>query len=312
MLTIGVDIGGTKIAAGLVTPEGELIRKTKARTPATPSEIVTAVIAVVNELSHDQDIAAVGVAAAGFVGADRATVRFAPNVAWREEPLRERLRGGIDAPVVIENDANAAGWAEYRFGVGRNTHDMVMLTVGTGLGGALILGGQLVRGAFGVAAELGHMRVVPSGAPCGCGREGCWEQYASGSALVRWGNEVLMTRPDAERSALAAAARDGGGELTGPMITSVAQRGDLLAIELLETLGRWLGEGMSAIASLIDPEVFVIGGGVSAAGELLRAPAEEGFLSELSGRGHRPEARVVLASFSNDAGIVGAADLARR
>lgn len=310
MHAIGIDIGGTKIGAGVVDDEGNILRQTRRDTEAgDPRSIELAVIDAYRELSEGYEIGAVGVAAAGFVSEDRASMRFAPNLAWRDHPLRERLAEGISVPIVIENDANAAGWAEYAFGVGRGTKDMVMLTIGTGLGGAVIVGGNLVRGAYGVAAEIGHMRVVPGGQYCGCGHEGCWEQYASGSALVRWAREALITDPQSAQR-LAELCDNDPAALRGPDVTKAAQEGDWLAIRLLEQLGAWIGEGMASVAALLDPELFVIGGGVSAAGDLLLLPAREAYLRELSARGHRPEARIEIAALANDAGIVGAAALA--
>jgi glucokinase len=313
MHAIGVDIGGTKIAAGVVDVEGNILAQTRRATePDDASSIDHAVAEVYAELSQKYDVGAIGVAAAGFVNSARSTVLFAPNIAWRDYPLRERVRALIDddVRVVVENDANAAGWAEFRFGAGRDVDDMLMLTVGTGLGGALIVDGKLVRGAWGVAAEVGHMRVVPGGHYCGCGHEGCWEQYASGSALVRDAQAAIVV--DAERGAtLLEMAGGNAQDLTGPQITEAAQGGDPLAISLLAQLGRWIGEGSASVAALLDPALVVIGGGVGAAGDLLLDPARKAFSDQLSARGHRPEAEIRLASMGNEAGIVGAADLAR-
>ncbi len=313
MHAIGVDIGGTKIAAGVVDEEGTILAQTRRATePDDASSIDRAVAEVYAELSASYEVASIGVAAAGFVNSARSTVLFAPNIAWRDYPLRDRVEALIDddVKVVVENDANAAGWAEFRFGVGRDVDDMLMLTVGTGLGGALIVDGKLVRGAWGVAAEVGHMRVVPGGHYCGCGHEGCWEQYASGSALVRDAQAAIIV--DAERgAALLGLAGGDPQDLTGPQITEAAQAGDPLAVELLAQLGRWIGEGSASVAALLDPALVVIGGGVGAAGDLLLAPARKAFADQLSARGHRPEAEIKLAAMGNEAGIVGAADLAR-
>lgn len=310
MKTIGVDIGGTKIAAGVVDERGTILTQTRVDTDATnPAAIDAAVIEVVRELRRDHEVTAVGVAAAGFAGADRRTMLFAPNIAWRDYPLADRIEEGVDLPVVVENDANAAGWAEFIFGAARHVEDMVLLTIGTGLGGAIVVGGELVRGRWGVAAEIGHMRVVPGGQMCGCGHEGCWEQYGSGSALVRWGREAFIADPEAAAGLMERADGD-PDNLTGPQITAAAQEGDWLGQRLLATLGGWLGEGMATVSSLLDPELFVIGGGVSAAGDLLLQPARDAFLRELPARGHRPEAEIVLAQMGNAAGVVGAAALA--
>jgi glucokinase len=313
MHAIGVDIGGTKIAAGVVDEDGTILAQTRRATePDDADSIDRAVADAYAELSQSYDVQAIGVAAAGFVNSARSTVLFAPNIAWRDYPLRDRVGALLDDDVriVVENDANAAGWAEFRFGVGREVDDMLMLTVGTGLGGALIVDGKLVRGAWGVAAEVGHMRVVPGGHYCGCGHEGCWEQYASGSALVRDAQAAIVVDPERGATLLGLAGGD-AKDLEGPQITQAAQEGDPLAVDLLAQLGRWIGEGAASVAALLDPALVVIGGGVGAAGDLLLDPARKAFADQLSARGHRPEAKIMLASMGNEAGIVGAADLAR-
>ncbi|WP_066462129.1 ROK family glucokinase [Sanguibacter suarezii] len=313
MYAIGVDIGGTKIAAGVVDEHGQILAQTRVSTePDDASSIDQAIAEVFRELSRDYEIGAVGLAAAGFVSPDRRSVLFAPNIAWRNYPIADRVAAliGTDVPIVVENDANAAGWAEFRFGVGQHASDMLMLTVGTGLGGAVIVDNKLVRGRWGVAAEVGHMRVVPSGHYCGCGHEGCWEQYASGSALVRDAKAAAGSRPREAAHLLDLA--DGRIEnINGPLVTLAAQSGDSLSVELLADLGRWIGEGAASVAALLDPELIVIGGGVGAAGDLLLKPARESYAEALPARGHRPEARIELAALGNEAGIVGAADLAR-
>ncbi|WP_019136954.1 ROK family glucokinase [Cellulomonas massiliensis] len=313
MHAIGVDIGGTKIAAGVVDEDGTLLAKTRRDTsPDDAASIDRAIADVYAELSASYEIGAMGLAAAGFVAADRSGVLFAPNIAWRDYPLRDNVAALIDDDVriVVENDANAAGWAEFRFGAARDVDDMLMLTVGTGLGGAIVVSGELVRGAWGVAAEIGHMRVVPGGHYCGCGHEGCWEQYASGSALVRDAQAQAVVDPAAAGRLLELAGGD-AEKITGPHVTKAAQEGDPLAVRLLADLGRWLGEGSASVAALLDPALIVVGGGVASAGELLLAPARKGFAEQLSARGHRPEAAIVVAAMGNDAGMVGAADLAR-
>ncbi|QCB93408.1 ROK family glucokinase [Cellulomonas shaoxiangyii] len=314
MHAIGVDIGGTKIAAGVVDDDGVIVAQTRRDTdPDDVASIDAAIADVYRELSASYEVREVGLAAAGFVAADRSGVLFAPNIAWREYPLRDRVAALIGDPavkIVVENDANAAGWAEFRYGVARDVSDMVMLTLGTGLGGAIVTHGRLVRGAWGVAAEIGHMRVVPGGHYCGCGHEGCWEQYVSGSALVRNAQAAAVTQPErAVRLIELAGGR--ADKITGPLVTQCAQEGDPLATELLGDVARWVGEGAATVAALLDPEMFVLGGGVSAAGDLLLAPARNAYAEQLSARGHRPEAAIVVASMGNDAGMVGAADLAR-
>ncbi len=172
---VGVDIGGTKIAVGVVDSAGNILTKVRRPTkPQDPTSIDAAIADAVTELSAKYEVRAVGLAAAGFASSDRNHMNFAPNIAWRDYPLGDKVRalmGREDVTVVVENDANAAGWAEYVYGAGKGTGTMVMLTIGTGLGSALVVEGELVRGAYGFAAELGHLRMVPDGHPCGCGQK---------------------------------------------------------------------------------------------------------------------------------------------
>jgi glucokinase len=253
----------------------------------------------------------VGVGAAGYVDAGRARVLFAPNLAWRDLDLRAELEEHIDLPVVIENDANSAAWGEFAFGAGADVDDLLMVTVGTGVGGGLVLDGELYRGAFGVAAEIGHLRVVPDGHLCGCGKRGCLEQYASGSALVREARTAATGRSAQASWLLERAGGDPVG-ITGPLITAAAQDGDPFAVELLASVARWLGAGIASLAAVLDPAAVVIGGGVSEAGDLLLDPMRAAFESHLSGHGYRPVAEIRLATLGNKAGVIGAADLARR
>lgn len=315
MHAIGVDIGGTKIAVGVVDELGRIIAKTKRKTkPQDPASIDAAIADAVAELSADHEFHAVGLAAAGFVSSDQEHVIFAPNIAWRDYPLATKVRdliGRDDIAVVVDNDANAAGWAEFAFGAAKESSNMVLLTIGTGLGAAMVVDGTLVRGAYGFAAELGHLRVVPGGHSCGCGLKGCWEQYASGSALTRDARLAAREHPVRGAALLDIAGGDADA-ISGPQVTEVAMAGDELGVALLAELGRWIGEGCASLAAALDPELFVIGGGVVAAGDLLVGPARTAYADNLPARGHRPIAPIVAAQMGNDAGIVGAADLARR
>lgn len=312
-LAIGVDIGGTKVAAGLVDSAGRVVQRARLQTPhrSTSARVVEDTIAqVVDELRGHREAVAVGVGAAGFVDAERSSVLFAPHLSWRQEPLREALRRRFGLTVVVENDANAALWAEHRFGAARDEDDVVMVNLGTGVGGGLLLRGELFRGSFGIAGEFGHMQVEPGGRRCECGNRGCWEQYASGNALVREARELCAAGSPVAHGLLERVDGD-VTRLTGPAVTAAAMDGDAAAIELFEDVGRWLGVGLANLAAAFDPSLFVIGGGVSDADELLLSPAREAFRRQLTGRGFRPEARVVRAQLGNEAGLVGAADLAR-
>lgn len=311
MLSIGVDIGGTKIAAGVVDESGRIIAQAQRRTPAQDPELLEQAVAdAVRELRERHPVVAVGIGAAGFVGADRRTVVFAANLAWRDRALADHVEALVDLPVVVENDANAAGWAEFRFGPAAEADTMLMMTVGTGLGGAVVVDGRLLRGAGGFAGEIAHMTAVPDGQWCGCGNRGCLEQYTAGTALVRSARAAASTGDPLLAPLLAAAGGDAMG-IDGPLVTRMAQEGDAGARRHLAEIGHWLGYGAASIAALLDPEVIVIGGGVSEADELLLEPARQAYARRLTARSHRAFAPFVRASFGNSAGMIGAADLAR-
>ena len=312
-LTIGIDVGGTKIAAGVVDETGAIIARTQRDTPADSTDATAAAICdAAAELIAAHAVEAVGIGAAGFVSSDRSTVLFAPNLAWRDEPLGARVAAELNIPVVVENDANAAAWGEFAFGAAKDVEHMVCITVGTGIGGGVVVDGELLRGANGVAAELGHMRVVPGGHRCGCGSRGCLEQYASGKALVREGRAQAESGSLAAVQMLSVCGITDPAELTGPMITDAAMQGDPCAVELLEDLGRWLGEGVASLATIFDPSLVVVGGGVSAAEDLIMKSAVQAFERVLPAKANRPHAPFTLAELGNDAGLIGAADLARQ
>src|SRR5580693_9367510 len=195
-LAIGVDVGGTKVAAGVVDSCGQIIAQLRRSTPAaSPPRTEQTIADVVTELLASYEVAAIGLGAAGFVDSDRATMLFAPNLAWRQEPLKQRVEERLGRAVVVENDANDSAWAEARFGAARGYRDVMLVAVGTGIGAAIIIGGELYRGRWGIAGEPGHVRVVPDGRLCGCGNRGCWEQYASGNALVAEAREFARRTP---------------------------------------------------------------------------------------------------------------------
>lgn len=312
-VTIGVDIGGTKIAAGVVDAQGSILRTARRPTPRNDAGAVLSEVGeVVNELQAEVDgtIVGVGVGVAGGVDQSRSLVYFAPNLAWSQVPVRAVVEAATGLPVVVENDGAAAAWAETRFGAGVGLQHVVMVTVGTGIGGGIVVAGQVMRGAHGVAAEIGHLNAVPGGRLCGCGRNGCWEQYASGNALVREARELAADRrPEA---GILLELGDGTPEgVQGAHITAAAQRGDPIAMEAFSNVGTWLGRGLADLTAVVDPDAFVIGGGVSDAGDLLLVSAQRTLSNSVFGGDNRPQPRLLLARLGNDAGIVGAADLAR-
>ncbi len=311
-LTIGIDIGGTKVAGGVVDDSGAVVARMLRSTPSHDPEEVERVIAdVVAELAKGRQIEAVGLGAAGFIDEGRSIVRFSANLAWRHEPLRERVERRTGLPVVVENDGNAAAWAEYRYGAGMDADPLLVVCVGTGIGGGIVVGGRLLRGAFGTASEFGHFRVVPDGVLCGCGQRGCWEQYGSGNALVREARTRATANPKRAATLLALGGGTADG-ITGRHVTQAAQRGDSVALAAFGVVGGWLGQGIADLVETLDPRRVVLGGGVSEAGLLLLDPTQRAYEAALSGGPNRPHAELVLAALGNEAGVVGAADLARR
>jgi len=310
MITIGIDVGGTKIAGALVSEAGEILRNIKVPTPAdNTDDLVTAVVEMVQELTSEQEVGAVGVAIAGFIDAEQSEVIYSPNLSLRNEPLKAKLEARLGIDVFVENDANAAGWAEYKFGAGRGSQHMMMITIGTGVGGAIVAKGELFRGGYGIGAELGHTNFIQEGRPCGCGQNGCLEQYASGNALLAAAKELASSgTPEGARLA---ELQSEVGELTGTEVYKAITESDPGALRLLNELGTNIGKAVASFAAILDPQMLVIGGGLSVAGELLLAPIREAYLNHLPARGYRPEMTIVAAELINDAGVVGAADLAR-
>ncbi|GHE13211.1 ROK family glucokinase [Klenkia taihuensis] len=311
---LGIDIGGTKVAGGVVAPDGTITDTARRATPGTSVRATEdAIAAVVEELAerHGGPLVGVGVGAAGWFDRTGDTVLFSPHLAWRNQPLRQDLGRRLQRPLWVGNDADAAAWAEYRYGAARGSDLAVMITLGTGIGGGMVIDGRLQRGAHGVAGEWGHMRVVPDGRLCACGNRGCWEQYASGNALGLTAREVATSSPAAAALLL---ERVGGRaeRLTGEDVATAAKAGDPLALELLAEVGTWLGQGIADMAAILDPDVVVIGGGVSVLGEMVLGPARERLERALPGRGFRPGPTVVAAQLGAQAGLVGAADLVRR
>lgn len=295
---VGVDIGGTKVLAVEVGAEGaEVVSSAQVPMPgrdASETAAEDAVLAAVARLAAGRSLTAVGISAAGLVDAAGERVRFSAHLPWRDAPVRARLAERWGVPVVLDNDANCAAHAELLAGAARDADPVLMITLGTGIGGAVVLDGRVVRGAGGMAGEFGHMQVVPDGLPCECGLRGCWEQYCSGRALER----VMRVAV--------------GSHLDGPEIAARARAGDRAALGAFEAIGTWLGVGIAGLVSAFDPERVVVGGGVSAVGELLLAPARTALAGSLQAADRRTVPPIVPAAFGPEAGAVGAALAARR
>lgn len=306
---VGVDIGGTKIAAGVVDAQGDVVARARRNTPRAAEEIAPLVADTVRDLCAEAgvDRLPVGVGAAGIIDRD-GVVRYAPNIRWADYPLGAELAGLLDGPVRVDNDANVAAWGEYRAGAGRAAvSDMLMLTIGTGVGGGAIVEDRLLLGAHGLAAELGHIVVLEGGPLCPCGNHGCLEALASGNAIGRTARDEVTGGRAPAGSPLARTAPEA---ITGKTVTQAAEAGDDFALGILAQAGFWLGVGIASLANAFDPEVVVVGGGAMVAGELLLVPARRSFAERLLGRSHRPLPPVEHAHLADDAGLVGAALLA--
>lgn len=310
MLTVGIDIGGTSVRAGVVDSGGAVLDQRRAHTASGEAALEDAITGIVAELTGEHPVAAVGLAVAGFVTADRLRVRFAPHLPWRDAAVVTRLGDRLGLPVLLDNDANAAIVAEHRFGAARGARVVVLVALGTGIGGALLIDGQLFRGGYGVASELGHLRVVPDGRSCVCGKRGCWERYCSGTALAVTAME-LLARHRSATGPLARKAAGDPGALSGGRVAAAAREGDPLARQAMSELARWLGEGLALVADVYDPELVVVGGGVAGSAPLFLDEAREHYAAVLTGAGHRPLAQIRSGQLDDDAALVGAAQLAR-
>lgn len=310
ILTIGIDVGGTSIRAAVVDASGQVLDMAQAPTPQSAKALEDALDRVVRELVSRHDVAAVGLAVAGFITSDRSAVRFAPHLPWVDAPVGTELSARLGLPVVLEHDANAAAYAEHRFGAAAGGRNVVMVAIGTGIGAALLVGGELYRGSYGVAPELGHIQVVPDGRPCACGKRGCWERYCSGTALVDTAIELLAADPAASTVLAREVAVDPGG-LTGRRIANAAYDGDPLAMETMAQFTHWLAVGLAMVGDIYDPDLMVIAGGVASSASLFLDEAREQYATLLTGAGHRPLARIRTAQLGEAAGLVGAAALAR-
>jgi glucokinase len=303
---IGLDIGGTKINAFRVARDGAILARSTAPTPADDQEATLGAMIELAEGVRTPDVVAAGVGAAGLVDSSQGVLRFAPNLAWRDLPIAARMREALELPVLVENDASMAAFGEYRFGAGRGYRHLLLVTVGTGIGGGIVSDGRLFRGAHGFASEIGHVIVEPGGPLCGCGNRGCWEQVAAGRAIGRMGRQEA-TEHDSPLRRLAGGDPD---KVTGRLVTEAALQGVDVAKRILSEAGRRLGEGIAGLVNVLDPQIVVVGGGVIEAGDLLLNPARSSFQEAVEGPDYRPPVPIVPAELGNDAGAVGAAALA--
>jgi glucokinase len=312
-LAVGVDVGGTKITAGVVDASAQVVSRYSVRSHAgrPPREVVAAIIEATAAalsaagLEHNA-VAGVGVGFAGHVNGAQGIVLTSSNLpAWDNHPLRDLLRQRLGIPVILENDANCAAWAEYRFGAGRGSRYMCYVTISTGFGAGIIIDGKLYTGATGSAGEIGHVVVEPNGPLCTCGKRGCAMSYACGLGISRMACEGLES---GEPTLLRELCGSTPEHVSGEVVAQAARQGDELANDILTTAGHYFGIGLSTIVQLLNPDRIVIGGGLARTGSLMMEPA----LQALNENIHPvlvDSAEIVSSALGDDAGMMGAAAL---
>ena len=307
MVGIGVDVGGTGTKAGIVDARGEILSRT--HVPTDPTAGTKGIIAVVEELleragPEGWTVSSVGIGAAGFIDSEHGSVTFSPNLVYDDPQVAAAVRARTELPVVVDNDANAAVWGEYRYGTARGCKHVAMITIGTGIGSGFIIDGRLLRGATGAAAEFGHTVVEIDGPACPCGLRGCLEPLASGTGIARMGSEAAVEDPHSSIHAFSGQ----GGPVTAEHVAKAARQMDETAKKVLRRAGRALGVGLSNLVNAFDPEVIVLGGGVIRAGEPFLGCARDQ-LNEMMQQQRRRPVRLDVTKLGDDAGIVGAAAL---
>lgn len=305
---IGFDIGGTNLRAAVVSAEGKILRRIQTTSDGSSDAIERGIVTMSEALVAEfPEVCAIGIAVAGFLDAERRVVRFAPHLPWRDADVVKHLSLLSPRPLQLEHDANSAAWGEYRYGAAQGTDNWVLFALGTGIGGAMMTGGEIYRGSFGTAPEFGHLTVVPDGRACSCGKKGCLERYCSGTALAATATELAIAGD--YTSELADNCRT--GTITGTDVMNAARRGDELALAAVADFSFWLGRGLSMVADVFDPALIVIGGGVASAADLYIDQSKKHFAKQVTGAGYRPLAEVKVAELGADAGMIGVSDIAR-
>lgn len=311
---IGVDIGGTNIAAGLVNEDGEILHKGEIPTGVgRPFEEIMKDLSllinnIINESGHRmEDIKSIGTGSPGLPDKDKGTIVFANNLDWYDVPIRGELEKYFDLPIYIENDGNTAGLAEAVAGACKGASNSITLTLGTGIGGGVVIDGKPYSGTHSVGGELGHMILHVDGIMCTCGNRGCWERYASATALIREGREGA----EKNRDSLIFRSVDGNlDEITGKTVIDAAKVGDKLALEIYDRYIYYLAMGIITLINSFDPGIIAIGGGVARAGNFLMDSLKKKVEEHLFYK-DAPYSELVMAVLGNDAGIIGAAMLGK-
>lgn len=302
-LTLGIDLGGTKMSAGTIAATGEIVDRETIPRPPSAEAMDVLPLELASRLVTD-DVAAIGIGAAGLVRSDEGILEWGPNVAGEKVRFAELFETELDRPTVVDNDANVSALAETRIGAAKGHRHVVMITLGTGIGGGWMINGEVYHGRS-FAGEIGHMIVDVGGPRCTCGQRGCWETFASGRRLDQMARDLVAAQP----AGLTAKFADGTTP-TGRHLTDAALQGDTDAREALAEMAGWLGLGVANLVAAFDPEIVVVGGGVSRAGDLLLDPAREAFNEALEGADHREPTPIVSADLGEHAGVIGAGLLA--
>ncbi|GBF10634.1 ROK family glucokinase [Tepidibacillus sp. HK-1] len=313
-ILIGIDLGGTSIKMGLVSTEGELLshQEISTRTKEGVNAIIEDMVQYAKTLVQDQGFAldqvqGIGIGIPGLLDMEQGIVRLAPNLGWKDVAIKKQLEEKLNIPVKIENDANIAALGEAWVGAGKGYKHIVMATIGTGIGGGIIIDGKILHGKKGMAAELGHIPISDEGIQCGCGNYGCLETVSSATGMIRKAKEVVTQgRP----SLLTEQYVDKMDEITAKSVIDAAKLGDHEAMQIVNRAGSLLGKALATVANLLDPEIMIIGGGVSRAGDILFNPIKQAF-HEHGLKNIIDSIEIVPAQLGNDAGMIGAASLFR-
>ena len=300
--TIGIDLGGTKLLAVRMV-NNEVVDEVRVSTPAEADRLSAAAVEA-SRAVWTEDVGGIGIGVAGLVQYPEGVFVWGPHVAGTRVPVRADVEAAMGVPVVVDNDANTGAWGEYLLGAGKGSDSMLLVTLGTGIGGAMVVNGKLHRGRS-FAGEFGHMRYEPNGLQCDCGKRGCWETVASGPALIRLATEHITRNPTGPL-----AHTLGTGDITGEMVTAAAAGGDEIARGLVAQVGAAFGEGLCSLIAAFDPDVIVVGGGLGSVGEGILAPARRVAANLLHGGTHRDLPPIVVAGLGPQAGAIGAALMA--
>jgi glucokinase len=314
MVYIGIDLGGTGIAVGIVTEEGKIIQKGSTPTLAMRpyQEIVKDMAAVSLEILKEagltiQDVHSVGIGVPGIANPNTGVVVFCTNLSWHDVPLREEFQKYIDKPVFIDNDATVAGYAESVAGISAGCHSSVFLTLGTGVGGGIVINGKPWSGFHNVGSEIGHITLELDGEPCSCGNKGCLERYCSATAIIRMARQALAVHPE---SLMMELCQNNLENVNAKLVFDAAREGDETALKIFRRYVKYMAQAVNNIIAFLDPEVIVLGGGISKAGDFLldaiRAEVPQYLMFKTM-----PHPRIEIASLGAEAGIIGAAMLGK-